>query len=100
MDDLDYSNEHSQCRVSKNDTFPEGCMEVSHVNTDELHRGQGYATKLLEKVCKVADNDTIVLILQPAVNSFYERFGFVKIQDDPVLMARQPKYVKRKSKHD
>lgn len=99
MDDLDYSNEHARCRVAKNDTFPHGAMELSNVETDELFRNQGYATKLLQKVCKVADNDTIVLVLKPEVHSFYERFGFVEIQKDPVLMARQPKYIKRKSQH-
>ena len=99
MDDLDYSNEHARCRVSKSKIFPKGCMELSNVETDELFRNQGYATKLIQKVCKVADNDTIVLVLKPDVHSFYERFGFVEIQKDPVLLARQPNYVKRKSKH-
>tara|TARA_R110000782_G_scaffold55229_6_gene116501 strand:- start:2092 stop:2394 length:303 start_codon:yes stop_codon:yes gene_type:complete len=100
VDDLDYSNEHARCKVSKNDTFPDGVMEVSSVETDKDFRGQGYATKLMQKVCKVADNDTIVLVLKPDVHSFYERFGFQKIQDSPVLLARQPIYLKKKSKHD
>lgn len=63
---------------------------------------KGHATTLLWSVCHEADQNKTVLILQPKpfgdgamddrkLEGFYNKFGFVRIQDAPVLMARQPK---------
>lgn len=61
---------------------------------------KGYATTLLWTVCHEADMARITLILQPKqfgdgmdddkLERFYMRFGFVKIQNEPPLMARSP----------
>ncbi len=69
-------------------------LEVSHVHTDEVHRGKGQATQLLMDVCDEADTDDVVLMLMPNGEAWlvdwYEKFGFVEIQEYPLLMARPP----------
>lgn len=63
-------------------------------------RGKGHAKALLWQVTAEADRAGMVLMLKPEpfadgltldqLVKFYERFGFVKIQESPCLMARQP----------
>lgn len=70
-----------------------GLFEVSHLATAEEHRGKGYATRLMDEVCQEADDNRKVLVIRPDeewLEEFYERFGFVEIQANPVLMARPP----------
>jgi predicted acetyltransferase len=94
-----YENEHARCDVMASDALPLGTREVSSVETDAAHQRQGFATKLMQSVCRDADYDGVVLVLMPLVHSFYERFGFKQIQNDPIIMARAP--VTRKVKaHD
>lgn len=75
------------------------CRMVSHVETDPRHRGKGHATHMMRKVCQQADAVGLSLVLEPkpyddepmdrnALESFYTRLGFMRIQDDPVLMVR------------
>lgn len=62
---------------------------------------RGHATALLGKVCKEADEEwfTIMVQVKPFADGltldqllkFYGRFDFVKIQDEPCLMARSPR---------
>lgn len=76
-------------------------LELSKLETLAHNRKQGYATALMHLVCKEADESGTVLILMPRpfgdaelgstqLETWYERFGFFRIQDDPVLMARGP----------
>lgn len=62
---------------------------------------KGHATALLWEVCVEADKWWITLIVQPKkfadgmdeekLESWYSRFGFEKIQDEPcVLLVRSP----------
>lgn len=101
----DYSNEHASCRVVQNPELPtemERVREVVSVWTDPDHRMQGYATELMKAVCDEADSEGMVLILQPKpfdaniakvrLMAFYRRFGFIKTQEKPVLMARAPTF--------
>lgn len=101
----DWKNEHASCRVVQNPELPsdmERVREVVKVWTDEDHRKQGYATELMQDVCDEADVEGIVLILQPLpfgegldrdkLVTWYHRFGFVKTQNKPVLMARAPSF--------
>lgn len=79
-----------------------GVMEVTHLLVPEQHRGQGYASLLMQKLCAEADEAGRVLLLMPKpfdvvaldreqLQAFYERFGFEVIQQRPaVLMARRP----------
>ena len=65
---------------------------------------KGHATKLMRKICDRADRERITLILtahafqegmtDEQLEKWYSRFGFTKIQDDPVIMARQVQIVR------
>jgi GNAT superfamily N-acetyltransferase len=64
-------------------------------------RGQGFAKKLLESVCKEADDAKISLLIHVKpydgqsdsvrLQSFYAKHGFVVFQTNPTLMCRVPK---------
>ena len=101
----DWSNEYASLRLAMNPELPahmERVREVAKVWTDPEHRKQGYATELLKQVTEEADVLGFVLMLQPKefgksnglkqLEHWYERFGFVKIQSKPVLMARAPTF--------
>lgn len=77
-------------------------LEISDLATWPTERNKGHATSLLKEVCQEADESQTLLVLVP--NSFdtnalttdqlekwYEKFGFKRIQDKPVLMCRDPK---------
>lgn len=99
----EYANEHASCQVVRNPELPaemDRVLEVCKVWTDPDNRKQGFATELLKAVCDDADADGIVLILQPRefghssglkeLEAWYKRFGFMRTQNNPVLMARAP----------
>lgn len=69
-------------------------LELSDLHTDELHRKKGQAHQLMLDVCQEADESQVVLILMPDgeewLIDWYEKFGFVEIQECPLLMARPP----------
>lgn len=93
----DYSNEHSSASVSPFDPMP-GVLEVASCRTEHGSRRQGYGTKLMQEICGDADIERQVIVLMPKaydggpkeLDKFYGRFGFIKIQRAPVLMARMP----------
>jgi GNAT superfamily N-acetyltransferase len=100
-----YENEHASCEVVKNPELPpemDRVRELVRVWTDPEHRKQGYATELVQAVCDDADANNVVLILQPrpfghiqglkTLEGWYRRFGFIRTQDNPVLMARAPSF--------
>jgi N-acetylglutamate synthase-like GNAT family acetyltransferase len=79
----------------------QGLLEVKSVKTDRAQRRQGHASKLMEQVCKEADESKTILVLTPAqfdngpigtqqLKWWYERFGFAVIQEKPILMCRDP----------
>lgn len=99
----DWKNDHCSLQVIDNPAIGLGRVrEVVRVWTDPEHRNQGYATDLLNQVFEEADTLQFVLVLQPKefgksnglkdLRKFYEKFGFIKIQDKPVLMARAPTF--------
>jgi len=76
----------------------EGIREIVSLQSES--QGKGHATKLMHEVCTEADVYGKVLFLRPLpfadgmdadkLMRFYRKFGFEKIQDDPVvLMARK-----------
>jgi GNAT superfamily N-acetyltransferase len=97
-----YSNEHSSAEVQPNRCLPPEMaevMEVLRVTTDPAHRKQGHASALMREIVRDADKTETVLMLTPrpfgtigliCLRQWYEKFGFVQIQQNPVLMARQP----------
>src|SRR5678816_4756553 len=77
-----------------------GVREIMSVASENARKG--HATALMHEVCAEADRLGFVLMLQvkpfadgmddEMLRAWYARFGFIKIQDEPVvLMARQPK---------
>ena len=74
-------------------------VKIDKIVTLDAAQRKGYATRLMQRVCRDADLSGIVLVLIPAVHSFYERFGFKVIQSDPIMMARAPLTKKAKSQH-
>jgi hypothetical protein len=73
--------------------------EIVSVSSGNPRKGQ--ATALMYKVCREADKAGFVLLLEAKpfdsgmeaeqLQSWYERFGFLQIQPEPALMARQPR---------
>lgn len=89
----------SRLRLSHCSILPhhlKGVVEVSGVHTAPEQRGKGYASNLLNMICKEADLNRAVLLLQPdddGLAKWYEKHGFQTIQTAPVtLMARQPRH--------
>lgn len=92
-------------RYSKAEIVPatvegaDGVLELVRLNTVSSHRNKGHATELMWRIVDDADRHYRVLMLHPAayglVSStdlvkFYGKFGFIVIQNNPVIMARQP----------
>lgn len=76
-------------------------LEVKSVRTDPAYRNKRYAKSMLSSVCNEADWDKTLLVLSPEpydncpltaeqLEAWYAKRGFVRIQDDPVLMCRDP----------
>lgn len=94
-----YENDFARCDVLPNDALPAGVLVVSNVETDAPHQRKGHATRLMQRVCRDADLGGVVLVLLPAVDSFYERFGFTQLQASPIMMVRAPITRKKKAQH-
>jgi N-acetylglutamate synthase-like GNAT family acetyltransferase len=75
-------------------------MELSSVHVPAEERRQGFASKLVGLVCDEADADNKLLLLhvqpfgEPGMCTgqlerwYAEQFGFTRIQERPLLMAR------------
>lgn len=94
-------------RYSKAEIVPttiegaEGVLEVVRLTTISSHRGKGYASQIMQRIIDDADRCFRVLMLHPKTYgltgitnliTFYQKFGFIVIQDEPVIMARQPNF--------
>lgn len=97
----------ARCRVRQTNGVPAHLRprvrELASLEVPRAEQGKGYATTLVHKVCREADAAGLVLVLWPQpwgdhlalsrdeLEAWYGReFGFVRIQAEPVLMARQP----------
>jgi GNAT superfamily N-acetyltransferase len=111
----EYTHGAASLRLSYSMAMPAhmrgGIREVTNVYTLESERGKGSASALLKQVCDEADESGIVLILLPKQNdatglddlrliAWYERNGFISIQDNPILMARQAHGRREKKRHE
>lgn len=69
--------------------------ELTEFHVPEAHRGKGEGSALLQDVCDQADNEGLLLLITadtPRLAEYYQRFGFVIIQQENVIMlARSPK---------
>jgi N-acetylglutamate synthase-like GNAT family acetyltransferase len=94
-------------RIRKCNAVPldmrEGTREVACLQVPSRLQNRGYATTLMYKVCREADAAGIVLVLWPQpfgdhmalgrtqlAEWYAARFGFVEVQPEPLMMARQP----------
>lgn len=80
------------------ESMRDGIRELSNLFTTEDKRRKGDATMLMYQVCYEADKKGFVLLLeakakdgmpQDKLVKFYEGFGFITLQNKPLLMARQ-----------
>jgi hypothetical protein len=95
------------CRIRQTNAVPERMRgrvrELCCVEVPADKQNQGYATTLIHKVCREADEANIVLVIWPMpfgdnislgkqqlIDWYSGRFGFQCIQPDPYLMARMP----------
>ena len=90
----------ASCRVAVPEGLPDdmqdGIREIVEVKSDNPRKGHG--TRLMHDLCTEADVDGCVLMLQvnqfddgpdnSKLQHFYSRFGFLVVQDAPLLMAR------------
>jgi GNAT superfamily N-acetyltransferase len=95
---------NATCRLSYSQAIPAhmrgGIREITSIYVSESFRGCGDASALMKEVCNEADDNAIVLMLIPKpfdhgldqlqLIAWYARHGFIQIQDNPILMARQP----------
>jgi ribosomal protein S18 acetylase RimI-like enzyme len=71
----------------------DGVRLVHNLKTDKGMRGKGQGTKLMQQVSAEADKERITLILMPdseLLQKWYNKFGYAIVQQEPVLMVRQP----------
>ena len=72
--------------------------EISSVFVEPENRGKGRGNAIIQKVCNDFDNVGGALILQAdseRLEKWYSKFGFLKFQDDPILMVRLPRAAQR-----
>lgn len=116
MPTKDYKLGPASLRVRQSPSVPlemrARTREVGNVYVEPGERNKGYATRLVRKVCKEADDANMVLILfvepfefeeghhlndlatgltKEQLTEFYNRFGFAVLQVEPqIMMARMP----------
>jgi GNAT superfamily N-acetyltransferase len=77
-------------------------LQVNDIKTEPEHQNKGEASRLMNELCRRADMSTCLLVLRPepfdeeplnaeALEKWYGKFGFHRIQDKPVLLCRDPK---------
>lgn len=77
-------------------------LQIVSLATDVDSRQQGAATRLMQEVCRRADMSMLMLVVSPEpfgkraldakqLERWYEKFGFERIQDKPVMLCRDPK---------
>ena len=72
--------------------------EISSVFVEPKNRGKGRGNAIIQKVCDDFDDVGGALILQAdseRLEKWYSKFGFLKFQDDPILMVRLPRAAQR-----
>lgn len=72
--------------------------EISSVFVEPGIRGEGRGHAIIQKVCDDFDDVGGALILQADtkwLEEWYSKFGFLKFQDDPILMVRLPRAAQR-----
>lgn len=101
-----YQVGHAQCKLvpfeekGLNDHQSGKLKWVIDLITDEQHRNQGLASNLLKQLGKEADEAQVGLLMEcrgtendmdnERLEAFYKRHGFVRIQDEPLLLMRTP----------
>jgi N-acetylglutamate synthase-like GNAT family acetyltransferase len=82
------------CRIRRCNKLSEHMVkhtrELCDLYVPPAERRKGHATALVREVLKQADAAGLVLLVRPPsdVQDWFGRFGFMKIQDAPLLLAR------------
>jgi hypothetical protein len=98
---------HSSLNLGHSSIIPvadrDRVLEITSLRTDRWSRGQGHAGALMREVCEQADQNDMFLLLSPEAfgvggltteqlaDWYVRRFGFVRLQDTPVLLIRLPR---------
>ena len=81
------------------------CKYLSHLYVEPKHRKLQQATKFMNQLCLEADQAKITLIINPVpydeynnisvdnLVTFYSKFGFTNLQDEPLLLVRWLKII-------
>ena len=98
-----YQRGQASCLVKRSVQVPaemrDGLREISNLHTPIERRKNGDATELLAALCEEADTHGLVLMLHckpfgdpelgaSQLETWYAKFGFMAIQDEPRLLAR------------
>lgn len=86
------------CNVRMNTGLPlrsqKLVYEVHNLQTAPGMRGKGQGTKLMQQICADADRLGKILMLvsdNTQLEKWYNKFGFERVQEKPILMFRHPK---------
>jgi GNAT superfamily N-acetyltransferase len=104
--------EHASCDISPMDNI--GLDEqtssklrwLSKLYVAPEHRKQGYATKLLQKVIKDAQDAQLALMIEvnpfgdfdmdaETLETFYKKHGFIRLQDKPLLLIKYAEQIEK-----
>ena len=90
-------------RVAIAEGLPEDMRTLTReiVDVQSTNQMKGHANGLMAEVCHEADQWWVTLIIQvrpfgdagmddARLERFYKKFGFKRIQDSPMIMARSP----------
>ena len=96
----------ASCKIVEASGVPEHMQPMMREVLDltSTNPRKGHATALMTRICAEADRTRTTLLLtahafqdgmtDEQLAKWYERFGFIKIQDQPVIMARQVQIVR------
>lgn len=99
------SEGHAECYIRMWPRTVQNGEKLRHLTDMQVpkeKRGRGAGSRLLKKVCAEADQRRNVLLVEVApygdsegtkeqLYNWYHRFGFRKIQEEPLIMARAPR---------
>lgn len=105
--ECEYKNEHASCLCKLVEGLSVDAKrrtrQLLDVETYPAYRQQGYATKLIKRVCADADAEDICLVLVPEpygtdepqmspekLEAWYQGFGFKPIPETPKIYLRYP----------
>lgn len=74
--------------------FRDSLRLIHDLKTAKGMQGRGQGTTLMNLLCEEADQEQKILMLMPdsdKLEKWYNKFGFERTQENPVIMVRNPK---------